>query len=625
MKIIFPVYIGTLYFFNLIIYPQWYLPDCSVSIRCLLAGCFIILTYGSFLLAKYLVNETEIAGQEAGLKANNWDYKYKLIVGAFCLITHLPFINLPILTLGDSHMHAGLPALALAKLDSLCARELHISFRLIFSLCLGLMVVLVVRQRKLIRFVSSLKGFGLIIPAGIIYVILLCRSPILENFGKFEHFFRYPVLGKSLFFSSYAVFGIHEWVGRAIQIVFLFVGALYFSRLIEILSGDKQIGRAGYLVYLLFPPFWDFAHQNYLTGGVLCFSTASMYYMMNYFTNRKSRDIYIAVAIIAAGIMYKRFLIILIPVLYTIALMWSLTIRRLTPKEIKKLILASLLPLGIAIPCLLIFSHLRNIYPYYPQGPCLKYLASPERLLIDLKLIPFAITWPLVFIGIAGLFLALVYKQRAFVLCFSILFIINWFLISASDAYRYVRHNLIGYISITAFITFFIGSICRKLPHKIGLFLLSAVYLSMAFLVLHTGPGETISLRKVKDIFLPYDELFAFIKSKGLCMSRIYAPMKCEPSHFYIAKYSLSDREFLFRKKWDTANFPYENFHNFLLGENFRYVVIPQGPQVEGIIEEYLDEILLSELLNSRTSYTKLYKIFRYGENTLLLLILEKG
>jgi hypothetical protein len=147
--------------------------------------------------------------------------------------------------------------------------------------------------------------------------------------------------------------------------------------------------------------------------------------------------------------------------------------------------------------------------------------------------------------------------------------------------------------------------------------LLSMTYLCLSFLCLLVGPGEAISLKEIEGDFFPYDKLFEFVKEEELYNCRIYAPMKCEPSHFYMGKYGLPDTEFLFRKKWDRGR--YEKFEEFLVGGKFCYLVIPQGPRVEGVIEEYIDRTLLSELLNDRAAYAKLHKTFQYGESTLWL------
>jgi hypothetical protein len=156
----------------------------------------------------------------------------------------------------------------------------------------------------------------------------------------------------------------------------------------------------------------------------------------------------------------------------------------------------------------------------------------------------------------------------------------------------------------------------RKLSWRVPL-IPCILYLYLSFLCLYVGPGEAVSLEKRNEVFLPYDKLFQFIKDEKLHNFRIYAPMKCEPSHFYMAKHGLANTDFLFRKKWGEAG--YGEFNDFLLGEKFHYLVIPQGPRVKGIIEEYLDETLLLEILNGRAKYVKLCRTFRYGENTLLL------
>lgn len=614
MKAIFPVYLGFLYFFGLIVYPQWYFPDSSPCLRYSLAFAFLILTLGAFLLAKYLVNQPGVMESKGSGRIYR-DYKYELIVGLFCLITHLPFMRLPILPLGDGHMHAGLPALALAKLNSLCVSKVGISFRVLFFLCSGTVLLLLLKWRgQLLRFLSSTKGFTLILLSGVAYVMVLSRFPVLEKFGKLEHLFRYPVLGKSLFFCSYATFGIHEWVGRAMQIAFLFVGAFYFSRLLELLS-NREIARVGYLIFLMFPPFWDLAHQNFLTAGVLFFSAASMYYLVRYLRQGRPFDVYVAMTIMATGIMYKRPIIALIPISFLTIILWCIFRRRFSFRELKVVFLSFFFPVGLAVSDLLSYSHLRSLYPYYAKSVNLQYLFSPSRLIGNIRLVPFATGWVITAFAILGFLLSCKYRRKL-ALLFSLWFTTYWVLNSATTGHWVVRVSLIGYLPIAGFLSVAFGSIGKRFLNKRYQLAMALLFVGFTFLNMHIGPGEAISLPKIKKVFLPYDELFKFVKDNKLHNHRIYAPMLCEPSHFYMAKHGLSDEDFLFRKKWDTS---YGGFGDFLRVEDFSYLVVPQGPQVEGVIEAYIDKALIEEMLSGRAEYAVPYKLFSYGENTLTL------
>ena len=93
--------------------------------------------------------------------------------------------------------------------------------------------------------------------------------------------------------------------------------------------------------------------------------------------------------------------------------------------------------------------------------------------------------------------------------------------------------------------------------------------------------------------------------------------MICEPSHYYMAKYGITDESFLFRKKWDSGS--YGRFEDFLSGEEFKYLVVPAGPRTDKIINQFIAPELMKKILDGKIECLVLHKSFKFGSNSLLL------
>ncbi len=544
-----------------------------------------------------------------------------MLFGGLSVLTHIPYFFLPLPTLGDSHMHAGLPALAWARLSAFFydAAGFDLRYLTLFpAFCL--MVLAAVYRERIKRAEYAGKAVAALLFAGVLYVVfVLCYSPF-ERFGDLEHLLRYPLLGKLVYFAGYSVFGIHEWVGRASQLAMHLAGAVYFSRLLYILSGSRSIHRSGFIIYLLFPPFWNYAHMNYLDAGVLFFACAGVYYLLLYLKENDPRHLMLDVIVVSAAVMYKEYLLALLPICAAIVLCYHIAEQPLKKDRVKALLAGMVFPalLGLQFFLTILYITSTDTYDYN-----LVSILSPGRLLVSFKNIPAATGFPLFALAAGGLLLSVV-KYQAAAIYFSAWFVIFWVLISATLGYPYPRTNLIAYIPAAGFVSMLTGYGAGKLKSlKTEYSLMGLLFVIIASYNMIVGTSETVPLKEVDKHILPYEALFMTIKEEELYEYPVYAPMICEPSHFYMAKHGILKTDFLDRRGWeDRAG----SFEEFLAAGEYEYIIMPRGRHTDEIFSRLMKEDLQAALLNGGFEGVELYKSFYdkpfygFGRNYLYLL-----
>ncbi len=614
----FPFAVFLIFFFNLIIYPQWRLPEIQPVLKYFLAALYAAVSAGAYFFARRFARFAYLPRKGGGVSSGG-DLKFMLIFGGLALLTHVPYFTLPLTTLGDAHMHAGLPALSRARAEayfhSLAGFELRYLTVSAFILFLSLLWVF---RERVKRAEYAFRAVCLLILAGGAYIAAVFYFAPFEKFGQLEHFLRYPLLGKLIYFVGYSVFGIYEWVGRASQLVFLLAGAVYFKRLLILIS-SRGAGRCGYAAFLMFPPFWNYGHHNYLEAGVLFFAVSSLYYLMLYLKSPGRNPLFMFVVFSSLAVVYKEYLLGILPISAALIIGFNFIERRLRKEEWLTLAAALSFPAVISAQYLLTFDYLRSLYSYYPQPVEAADIFSYQRLAASSGNIPAVIGAPLAVLSAAG-FLAGLKKFRAGTCYMFIWFAVFWVLISASTGYAHPRTNLIFYIPLCAFICFLAGSLKRVREY----FMPAAVFVLFSFVGLFMGPGdsvstgETISLGKIGKNIYPYDSLFAYIKQEELYERRIYAPMICEPSHFYIAKHGILKTDFLDRRGWKERA---DNFEDFLRGGGFGYIVMPRGELTDEIFRRFMSEDLQADLLEGSFENIRLRAGFSsFGRNHLYLL-----
>ncbi len=617
----FPIIIFLIYFVNLLIYPQWHLPGTAGGTKIFLAVLYAVISAVAYFFAVLFARRENSFPQEEPEPSQDNDRRFLVLFAILALSTHLPYLNLPLTTLGDAHMHAGLPALSWARAASLFyeAAGFNLRYIIIAAVLLFSLVFLKFRD-KLIRKDYSFRVMWFFLFAGSAYCVLVIYFSPFEKLGELEHFFRYPLLGKLIYFTGYSIFGIYEWVGRLSQIIFLFAGALYFKKFLALISSPVS-ARCAYAGFLMFPPFWNYGHHNYLEAGVLFFCAAVVYYLLLYLKTSEKTPLLLFATLLTLAVIYKEYLLGLLPISAALTVGYNFLEEKLNKKKLTSLGAGFLFPSVIALQYLFSFKHLRSLYEYYPQPVEIKDLLSYERLFTSASNIPAVIGAALTVLSAAGLAVG-IKKFKTGTVYMLLWFFVFWVLISASTGYAHPRTNLIFYIPICAFICFLAGGV-----KKLSRYMPGAVFLLFSFISLFAGPGgtvstgETISINKIGKNIYPYDELFEYIKSEEIYTRKIYAPMVCEPSHFYIAKHGIDDAGFLDRRGWaERAG----SFREFLLEGGYGYIVTPEGAHTDGIMEQFISKKLRGELLDGKIEGVRLEAFFcAFGKNILYLFKFE--
>ncbi len=576
-----------------------------------LAALYAAISAGVYFYGRRFIRSAYFtpAGKYGILSAG--DAGFMLLFGGLSVLTHMPYFLLPLTTLGDAHMHAGLPALSYARLSAFFSELAGFDLRYVTVplLCSFLILAAVYRERiKRADFAG--RAVCILLLSGVIYIAFVLYYSPFERFGELEHFFRYPLLGKLVYFGGYSVFGVHEWVGRVSQIIFLLAGAVYFSRLLSLIS-SRNAARCGYAAFLMFPPFWNYGHHNYLEAGVIFFAAASMYYLLLYLKTSDSNSLLLFIIFCTTAVIYKEYLLGLLPISAAVTAGYNFAERRLNKAEWLMLGGGLVFPGVIALQYSFTFNYLKSVYDYYPSPVRMDDIFSYERLMTSFINIPGTISAFLAALSAAGLAFG-IKKFRSGTFYMLLWFLVFWVLISASTGYAFPRTNLIFYIPLCAFICFFAGSIKRIARYMPG-----AVFALFAYISLFFGPGETVSFFRIGRNIYPYDELFGFIKEEEIFQHRVYAPMICEPSHFYIAKHNILKTDFLDRRGWEERA---GSLEEFLRGGGYRYIVMPEGPLTDEIFSGLIGEDLQAELLEGGIDGVELYKSFyAFGRNYIYL------
>ena len=263
-----------------IIYPTWYLPVPEGIKFIYLNVILLIVLIATKLFALLLTkkgrempgnNKLQIGDKKQLFKTVSWQSLTKyfesnsyvfiyLIFMLICFLLHLLQINYPVLTGTDAHLHTGLPAVLCFKANKLVLRVTagYLNIGAIAWCIAGFILILLYFSRrwtlKVKSLVTSRKNFFILTISVFIlsnfYAFILIKSNLLESLGNISLIHRYPALGKTLYFAGYSMFGIHEWVGRLIAIVFTFAGGIYLARIVKFYSEERCLSLFVFILYI---------------------------------------------------------------------------------------------------------------------------------------------------------------------------------------------------------------------------------------------------------------------------------------------------------------------------------------------------------------------------------------
>ena len=545
----------------------------------------------------------------------NTNFTILLIIA---LISQIYPMTLPIETLGDEHYHsyASLPIL------SVISDKVGIPFPLLGWIALVVTVGLVWLIHVLLgRIKKNRGGIGIlmILVVSLIYLFALGRMNIIAGLGmSFKHLIRFPPLGKTVNFIFYALFGVNEFTARLPSLVFYLLTSVYIYRLL-FLFREKEAALLGSACFLFLPIFFFYGHMAYLTAGIIFFVVTSIFYFLRYDKENRKEDFILAIFLSSVGFLYERVLLVLF-LTFFVYLLLKVVVGKKLPDKISFYLKSFWIGMVPIIPWLF----LSYKFGERNYSILVSNWTSWESSFFVFRQMPHAMTYSIFFLFIGGIAYSL-WEKRDALTYFSILWFIVFYIFINSDWCRSIRLALPLYFSAIILAVRLLSRISmkKKAIYLSVLFVLSS-YLIVGSLFWNFRPLEkeyTLSTN-MKTGYVPYPQMMQYIKqhiSKG---SRIYAPMGCEPSHFYLYLYDMQDEYTWDRKIWieDKGKQTLNNLYEFSIENNLDYLVFPRHHWSS----QWINESLVKTLFEVTDGKFVLIKIFRYGDNEIGLWNIKK-
>ncbi|MEW6482363.1 MAG: hypothetical protein AB1397_05110 [bacterium] len=561
------------FFYSYLIYPSYYIG--GIKTKFFLFSLYLLLFW---ILTKILPKQEPIYISIPYLK-------YLLIPFFLAILCHLYFWMLPIPTLEDFQTYINIPALLLSNIYFYIPRWiLVISSAFVFIITY---LYISGKQRKIWHLLFI---FGISLS---IFVILFLP---LTSIGKPDPLFRHPPIPKTLYLLGYIFFGINEWVGNFIQFFLLSLAGIYVGKITQLilLKKDSFSFVCGFLITIFFPTLFNFTNLCGLAPGELFFTTASFYYFLCFLLDNKEQSFFYSMSILGIGLLYERKILFLF--------LFILLVLRIKGKISISVLKYSLIPFLFGFPFIIVS------YQYRNANLSFSWIEDPGLLLLNAKQIWVSLGPFITLFVIASFFFL-----KRFRVLFLSFFLLYYIFISSTWGLGSIRHAQPYYLILAIILSVGIAQLKRRL----FLFLLILIMLYQA---IFSSSPLLLNLSNYKSRkwtagfgILPYRKTIFYIK-ENLKDKKIYAPMGCEPSYFYLAKYRIKERNWIrkpFLKDMDLVS-----LYKWCKENKIAYIVLPLTG--EGYLDSWVDSSLCKEIYSDKT-YFKLKKTFFFGENCLFL------
>jgi len=578
-------------------YPVWHLP-LPAPARWTLLNLFVLLSAG------LLYSPLDEASVELNLPELRELWPVILLAAAVCL----PFWFTPIASAYDEQSHAGPSAWLLGRAASAAGLDVRL-LPLVFIPAAAALAGLELLLRK--------KGLGIqkratavlaLAAAGNLWFFADLRFGLADAIGRYETILRYPPLSKFLYLPAYALLGVNEAAPRAVQFCFVALTALYLLRFLKLFRAEPPRA-ATFLLFVLFPTFFNLTLSGELEGGTVFFFTASIYHFIRAAETADREQFLKSAFWAAAGFFHKQLLLgLVLSFLPALALLWLLR-----PRDRAGLafgLKAFAIPLLAGLP----FIFISAAYGIRGSGLVLSNLSDLSLMTLNLRNLYQTCGAPLTVLLAAAAASAL-YRRRGQALWLLLYLAAAYYLmISSSEAVGYIRHTQPFYIALVLMLGMLAADLRELLPRRVSSAALSAILALCAYQSLFAAdPYQRKTARNYYRDVLPYREAAAYLKELGKPGLRIYAPMEIEPSHFYLAKTGLAGK-----LTWERnlpPGFNAESAAAAARGMNADFVLLPYSP----FPWLGLDFVSVAAALLDSGSF-KTEKIFDYHGNKLILL-----
>lgn len=619
------LFVGS-WLFCFILFPAWYLPISSQG-RLLVFTLFLIyFSLNGWLLEKWISPRLDEGsfrikwGSFGEILRRNRGLFFLL---AFSAALRLYPMTLPITSLGDEHYHSYVSV----PLINFIERDLPFSLSLFtWFLLLATILTCILGKRKvevggegrkrLKRGNKFMVAIGLFL--GYLYFYGLIRSGLLEQLGPLEHLFRFPPLGKSISFAFYSLFGVSEFTARLPQLLFSLGAGIYIYRLVKLFrSPDTALLAAAILLFL--PAFFRFGTLAYLDSGVIFFVIGSSFYFLRYLQRDRFLDLILSSYLLSLGFLYKRILLIMLFIFLAYLLIYEMKVwKKKAGQKLKLYAQVGWLTLVPIMPWLIIGYRYagRNFYPFF------SHLTSWSTASAVWRQIPQAASYPFFILFLVGLAYSL-WRKRDRLTVFLLTWISLYYLFITLDTHYFdIRLNLSLYPPMVIIVAQLMGEPLSRLKKRkvlSGLGFLFVGYMAIASTLVNFSPlkPEFTILTNVKGGYLPYDQVFLYVKEYLPRGSRILATQGTEPSHFYLSLLGIEDKFVWYRENWVASREEQtlDNLYDFCRENNFSYVVFPLGHWAG----PWVKTELIEKLAREKDVRFGLMRTFRFGQNEIMM------
>jgi len=517
------------------------------------------------------------------------------------------------------------------------SNRIGIAVQPLLMIAATLFVIVLVIQKNARR--SVCNGLSRVAPLAVLHLwktivvlalITVCYAStvmvfaIPERLGDLSPIFRYQPISKLILTPLYMVFGLHEWVGRVLQIAFTFGGAFYLYRITG-LFGTQTASRAAAILYVFLPPVFHYGNTHMIEGGLLFLIIASFYHWIRYLEKSESRDLIRGTLFCTFACLYKHPAVSVIP---AFAAMTAYDFLFPKPSRTRRFPWPSVIACAIPSITFLLFMKLAAFNTDTPSK------VQPLNLAQNVKSIPLGDTLPIALLFLCGLIYVSVTKPfRRFVILFAWAGT-HYLLVSLSSNADNVRQALPCHAGLIVMAALLLDGWPSRYLKIQSLFVYAVlpVFLLWACLFMdrrqdfrHVGRAmgdrSYITFSNWEESYLPYPAAVRWLQLYTAPGDTIYAPMANEPVHFYLAKYTMDDRNYD-RKIW--APLPEQNLDSLLahcrkIGA--KWLVLPRGKWPY----TYLDlEMIESLFSHAPPGYKPVHQVSSGREEIGILKIIPK-
>jgi len=623
-----------IWIFCYIVFPSWLLPVSSIDRALIYLFLWVFFLVNGWLFNKwntpYLENPLF---KTTGNRLASVNHEKRILITVlfiFVLIQVYPML-MPIRTRGDEGYHANNGLEILKMMNIMTRRFLPIDFHWLFKLLtvLVLAIFVIFKRRKIKLGISYLIEKYKYLFTAVLVIFFLFHFIVVIRYPYHLRLHRFPPLSKIIHSFIYLLFFPIEFFVRLPQLIFMVLAACLLFKTVSLFRSKSEALFTA-LTFLCLPLVIYFANDGELEAGVLFFIILVSYFFLRHLKFGTHKDFILTIFSLGLGFLYKRPLLILIPVIW-IFLFLNKYIKFDSWFKEKFLYYLKFTWIGCVfiIPWLV----MTNYLPLRKYDLSLKNWLDIKTALIYLGGLPKNMGLLMTIILAVSIIYCFVKRRDWLFKYFFFLFLIIYIFITSDSflyKYSYLESRFASYFSpsLAVILSIVIFDLLYKIRKKsirimftvflFGLLFIHSSIISPRF----TGiDSKIVTFYKIKSRYVPYDKALSFVGKKFPHQTRIHVVMGTTPVNFYAYKYNALDQRYKLKAEenfditmWiDPEDQNLENLHEYCLEKQIDYIIFPSKKWVIG----YLNQALIDGLTASREAKNRfrLIKEFEFGGN----------